>query len=211
MVQNVRPMLFVACVTLGACDNPVRNDAPPDLAVPDLAMAPPDMTVVPDFSGILCGTALCKTVTEVCCVTPTGSGYAEACTAHDSCPAGSNPLACDGPEDCPVAPGGCCVTISGSGSIDAGATSGQGSASCVMACTLSGAVDSKGNFSAQTRLCHSKADCNGLMGTITLPVFGSSTSAFDSCCTQSQAGPYTFCAPASVNGVYGVTCPPGIN
>jgi len=201
----------LSCLVVVGCDHP-RTDPPSHLGVPDLSSPPvADMTVVPDFSGIQCGDAACKTGPQVCCVTGAGSGYTEACTAHGACASGSTPLACDGPEDCPGAGGGCCVALSGTGDADAGATSGQGAAACATTCTLKANIDSSGTFSAETRLCHVKADCAGLIGTVTVTGLQPSMGPFDSCCTQAQAGPYTFCAPSTADGLFGVSCPPSIN
>ena len=213
-MKRIAPLLIA--FAFAACDNSSHQSSDlSDMAVADLSTgSTADLLARPDFSGVNCGKATCKGgAMDVCCVTDyIDMGFAESCTVRTMCPPNATPLACDGPEDCANMAGGCCATISGTGYVDAGmATSGNGVAACAPSCTVSATIDDNGNFSAQTHLCHTGADCVGLMGTISAPGIPTSTQSFTGCCMQAQAGPYTFCAPLAADGVYGVTCPKSIN
>jgi hypothetical protein len=201
--------MFCVVGLAGCGDEPVTPDmAGPDLATPDLKPLP-DL-FMPDFAGIGCGTMTCGASQE-CCVTPNGMMLNATCVNKGTCDADAGAIfTCDGPEDCPTSPapaGGCCVTINGSGGGDAGAIQGNGSAMCVDKCPGSAGQDGNGGFTAHSKLCHSKADCTGYTGTVSLGP-APTTLKFDGCCSSPMAGAYMFCAPGIAAGMAGITCQP---
>ena len=142
-----------------------------------------------DLAGISCGAQTCGANME-CCLTPdiqaqTVSG--QCVPAGTSCGDGGVPLACDGPEDCPMATAQCCVDLA----LGSGNMSVSGSAACTSSCPASVVTTNGGTL--KTRLCHSPADCTNYSGTA--PVVG--TAPFDKCCSYPGLS-FEFCAPGLV-------------
>ncbi len=172
-------------------------------AIPDL-LKPIDL-FMPDFKGVGCGTQSCDQTTQECCLMIAGMAASGMCVAKGSCnrDAGAS-LACDGPEDCMTGMPLCCVTIGGTGDIDAGTIAGgSGQARCLNSCPGSAAQNMAGGFDAQSKLCHVKGDCAGYSGTIEF--MGTQTLPFTSCCEVPQAPGFRFCAPTLVT-MAGGTC-----
>ena len=175
-----------------------------DLAVaplPDLAVSPPDLTVVRDltvvtdltsigdFGGVLCGGQTCG-MGQKCCASVQGMNLVQACQASCDADAGAFPIACDGPEDCMGNP--CCamVAINGGGG-------GMGGAMCTnapQACQINLAMNA-----ISTRLCHQDADCAGLM----LPILGTPAQC---CHPVGQANTHICAAPLNFMG-FNFQCP----
>lgn len=176
------------------------QDMSVDLAMTmDLASAP-DLTML-DFSGISCGSATCDPASQDCCLVASGAGFSQMCMPRGTCSTdGGASIMCDGPEDCS---GGnsCCISIGGMAG-DAGVTGGGGSSMCSMGCGKAQASFGGGAFAITTKLCHTKADCVGYMGTA--PVIG--MTAFDGCCASPMFGPYRLCAPTAGMQLAGYTC-----
>ena len=172
----------------------------------DMAMAPiVDMAVGPDiaapnYEGIPCGTATCKTG-GACCVDPSSTPPKAACVdTPASCTTGAS-LTCDGPEDC-NAGGYCCGTISFSlGDPDAGTGGGLSGANATCTGTCAASFDQQTN-SGTSRLCHVAADCKGL----SINFMGFPAPLSECCSITGVPVQFCFTSLASQFGIQGLTC-----
>jgi hypothetical protein len=198
--------LCFMCVSFTACGD---DATPPDMAMPDLAIPdlipPPDLTMF-DFKGVTCGTQSCDNTVQECCLMVVGMAASGQCVAKNTCnkDAGAQ-LTCDGPEDCTTAAPSCCISIGGTGDVDAGTISGgSGQSSCTNTCSAS-AAPLGGGFAATSKMCHVKKDCTGYKGVVDF--MGMQTLDFTFCCEVPQAPGLRFCAPSLVTQIGG-TCFP---
>lgn len=203
---SIALMTFGLALTFTACgdDGNAKDMAAPDLAV-QVDLLPARDLAMPDFAGVACGAMTCGTGND-CCVRPTGTGIQQMCVPTGTCSTdGGAAVMCDGPEDCSSdAPpnGGCCIALSGQASADAGVTGGGGSSMCEMNCIGSVVLDGSGNATANSKLCHVKADCVGYNGS----VLAQKGIKFDGCCTSPMFGTVHFCAPTAFASQAGLTC-----
>jgi len=204
MMASLSLVLFSAC---GDDSTPPDMTVPADLSIPDL-LPPRDLTTF-DFKGVTCTTATgpttCDENTQECCLMVQGTSAAGMCVAKNSCnkDAGAS-LMCDGPEDCTTGMPSCCVSIGGTGDVDAGTIAGgSGQAVCSNNCPGNAMIDLSGGFSATSKLCHVMADCKGYKGV--LDFMGPQTLDFTLCCEAQQAPGFRFCAPSLIQTAGG-TC-----
>jgi hypothetical protein len=191
----------------GCGDSAITNGK--DMAMPDFAMALPDLSTLPDFAmakdltappidsaGLQCGNATCA-ANQLCCYQQIpDAGISAMCAS--SCPDGGIATTCDGPEDCMPNAKYCCAKIDIGPGNPPNCPVNSASANCAASCPatfllMCPAMD-------QVRLCHQTADCaddpnNG------------------NCCTYSPPGGASveFCASAFVAAgikMAGGTCTP---
>jgi hypothetical protein len=202
-------LAFLVLATVSCGDEGNGNDMSMDMLPPDLNME--DLTTPPDFAGVGCGTMTCDTTAQECCATLNGTTLDTTCVAKGACNKDMGAvIACDGPEDCAgltsATNAGCCISLAGqTGMPDSGTvTSGSGSSTCTNNCVGEANYDGA-NFTATTKLCHTKTDCTGYMGTLNFmgtPV----PQSFGSCCQAQMTGAYRFCFNSMTASAIGANC-----
>lgn len=192
---------LACCACLASCDEGLSTTQP-DLQMsmmPDLAPAgPPRDLAMRIPNGVVCGSSTCTSPQTCCEVLVAGALQSSCLSAGTPCADGGVTAMCDGPEDCST--GSCCVTVGFQAAAKDGGTpmSTGGAASCSDSCTPG--LD-LGNSMITTELCHTGADCAGVMGTTPL-----GSSPFDGCCTLPQAGNIQACAPKMYATLLKYTC-----
>lgn len=192
------------------------NNAQPDLkgnTNNDQGMTIVDMTASgpQDLKGVSCGQETCNGAQQCCVQSTGGQSFSATCVNMGQCGDGGLVAACDGPEDCPMSGQQCCVDVSVSFGGMSMNPSGAGGSMCGAACEANAVVDTgAGQADIKSALCHSNADCTGLVGDVDAPFVGGMNQQFSRCCTAMQGGTtLSFCAPdgvATFGSVVGIEC-----
>jgi hypothetical protein len=156
-------ILLSALFLVGCSQSRDTNSPPPDLIVPLDLSSPADLTEVPDYKGVQCGSAACAGGDggELCCTSlnTVGDGGTSPPGCAAICPDSMGELvaACDGPEDCGAGSPYCCAAI------DVAAGNPPECPANVVELTCQPRCDGNLAFTCPMmgalRACHTAADC----------------------------------------------------